>query len=141
MSKVDSMPDPYSRIADIRRGEPLSVRLPVGAVVYAISGQLWITLEGLYDDVILEAGERFGIERKGLLVIGATSPAAVMYLAAPHSGHALGRIPAAFFDAVARRAVQLRRRELNRLAVLAGTAVTRFVNRLRLSVRGAFRLN
>src|SRR5688572_27162494 len=100
MIRFDSARDGYSRVADIQRGEPLSVRLPIGGVVYAISGQLWITQEGLHDDIILEPGGRFGIERKGLVVIGATSGAATAYLAAPHSGHALGRIPALFFDAI-----------------------------------------
>ena len=100
MIEVDSAREGYSRISDIRRDKPLSVSLPIGAAVYAIRGQLWITQEGLYDDVVIEAGERFAIERRGLVVITATSPAAVAYLAAPHSGHALGRIPAAFFDAV-----------------------------------------
>lgn len=130
MIEVDSTREGYSRIADIRRDKPLSVSLPIGAVVYAVRGQLWITQEGLYDDVIIEAGERFAIERKGLAVITATSPVGVAYLAAPHSGHALGRIPAAFFESVTRRAVDLRRRELNRLAALAGSAITRFVRRV-----------
>src|SRR5688572_14802795 len=125
MSKLDPARSGRGGLADITHGEPLAIHLPIGAAAYAVSGRLWITQEGLYEDAILAPGDRVDIERKGLVVVAAVDQAAVVYFATPSAAGASRYLPAAFYDAAIARAAELRRRELVRLAALTRAGLLR----------------
>ena len=48
-----------SKVVEIGQKKPLSLYLPEGAAIHSVVGKLWITQEGLIDDFIIPAGERF----------------------------------------------------------------------------------
>ncbi|HTN49955.1 MAG TPA: DUF2917 domain-containing protein [Burkholderiaceae bacterium] len=50
---------------------PMAMTLPAGSVIFAYAGTIWITQEGLRDDVILRPGERFAVRNRALIVISA----------------------------------------------------------------------
>jgi len=62
----------------LQQQELLTVRDGKGWKVQSLAGAVWITQEGELDDVILEAGESFTVERDGLTVIQAVGEATVV---------------------------------------------------------------
>ena len=94
--------------------DPLPLRLPVGAAIFAVRGTVWITQERLRDDVILAPGERFDVKRGGLILAGAIKGAAVIHVAQRDS--ALAHVYRSIYDFARARALRLRREEFGRVA-------------------------
>jgi hypothetical protein len=61
----------------LSRGMTVPVRDAGGRTIEAHEGRVWITEENAGRDVVLEAGERFQLERRGLAVVEACSDAAI----------------------------------------------------------------
>lgn len=108
-----------SRILEIDKAQPLSVHLPVGSAVRCIAGQVWLTQEGLLDDVVLAAGEEFVVRGGGLIVMSGLGGSALAYLSAADRPPARGALTGDFLDAAKARAGELRRAEWSRLSGLA----------------------
>jgi Protein of unknown function (DUF2917) len=60
---------------------PIPLRLPIGSAIFAYGGEVWITQERMYDDVILGPGERFDVHSRDLILASATKGAASVYVA------------------------------------------------------------
>jgi hypothetical protein len=77
-------------LSDIQAGIPLAVdakpmplRLPKGSAIFAYRGEIWITQEGMFDDVILAPGERFDVKNRELILATATQGSAYLVVAEP----------------------------------------------------------
>ena len=77
-------------LSDIQAGIPLGVdakpmplRLPKGSAIFAYRGEIWITQEGMFDDVILAPGERFDVKNRELILATATQGSAYLVVAEP----------------------------------------------------------
>jgi hypothetical protein len=125
-----------SRLLDLDRNQPLAFHLSPGSAVYAINGLLWVTQEGLVDDIVLESGQRFDVRHDGLIVASAVDEAALAYLSVDDST-APGMISTtpALVQAVQRRALELRRQELARWARLIQHHIVRAIRRLKTAWR------
>jgi len=63
----------------LRTREVLNIRHGRGLAVRCLAGALWITQDGDTDDVVLEAGECFVLDRAGLALVSAPlAPATVL---------------------------------------------------------------
>jgi hypothetical protein len=62
---------------------PLPLRLPEGSVIFASRGEVWITQEGMFDDVILGPGERFDVKSPELILASATRGSGYLVVAQP----------------------------------------------------------
>jgi len=131
MNSTSSARKQPSRLLEIDQTRPLSVRVPVGSAVHCIAGRAWLTQEGLPDDVVLAAGEKFVVRQKGLIVMNAIGGAALVYLSASTRERADDAVISTrdFLDAAHTRAAELRREELARLAGVAWGFVMRLVKR------------
>jgi DUF2917 family protein len=131
MNSISFARKPASRLFEIDRTQTVSVRVPVGSAVHCITGQVWLTQEGLPDDVILAAREKFVVRQKGIIVMNAIRGAALVYVSASsreRPDDAVVFTPG-FLDAVQTRAAGLRREEMARLAGIAWGFLTRLVKR------------
>jgi DUF2917 family protein len=131
MNSISPARKQASRLLDIGHTRPVSIRVPVGTAVHCIAGQVWLTQEGLPDDVILAAGEKFVARQKGVIVMSGIRKTALIYLSASfreRAGDAVILTPD-FLDAAHARAVELRREEMARLAGVAWGFVMRIVKR------------
>lgn len=72
----------------LRAGGLLRIRDGSGLRVLASRGQIWVTQEGEARDAVLSEGESLQIERDGLTLVQALSPATVAMLA-PHNRDAV----------------------------------------------------
>ena len=81
---------------------PLSVRLTPGATVSVAAGTVWLTQEGMLDDIVLTPGDEFVVPLKGTQVISAVDAPALVRIADIHA-----------------QARALRRHELRRLIARA----------------------
>ena len=52
-------------------GNPMPLSLPIGSAIFVYLGQVWITQEGMREDVILRPGERFTVRSGALIVASA----------------------------------------------------------------------
>ena len=131
MNSISSARKPPGRLLEIDRMGPLSVRVPVGSAVHCITGRVWLTQEGLPDDIVLAAGEKFVVRQKGLIVLKGICGAALVYLSAGtrERGDEAVIFTRDFLDAAHTRAVELRHEELARLAGVAWDFVMRLVKR------------
>jgi len=131
MNSTSSARKQPSRLLEIDQTRPLSVRVPVGSAVHCIAGRAWLTQEGLPDDVVLAAGEKFVVRQKGLIVMNAIGGAALVYLSASTRERADDAVISTrdFLDAAHTRAAELRREDLARLAGVAWGFVMRLVKR------------
>jgi hypothetical protein len=120
-----------NRLLEIDQSRPLSVRVPVGSAVHCIAGRAWLTQEGLPDEVVLAAGEKFVARQKGLIVMNGIGGAALVYLSASTQECADEAVifTPDFLEAARTRAAELRREELARLAGVAWGFVMRLVKR------------
>lgn len=93
--------------------EPVTLRLPAGSAVFALHGEAWLTQEGLRDDVILAAGNRFNVPSRAQLVVSATRGQARLCVVHP----AVARLNASadIYELAEARAADLRRAEFDRL--------------------------
>jgi hypothetical protein len=81
--KPDIEPEgPASTIFSLDR-VPKPLQLEVGSAVYALRGQIWLTQEGRIEDFILDAGQRFEVVSRDLILVSATRGAAQLYIAPP----------------------------------------------------------
>jgi hypothetical protein len=62
---------------------PMPLRLPKGSAIFAYRGEIWITQEGMYDDVILAPGERFEVKSRELILATATQGSACVIVVHP----------------------------------------------------------
>ena len=62
---------------------PTQLRLPKGSAILASRGDLWITQEGMRDDVILRPGDRFNVKGRGLILVSATRRGSAQFIVAP----------------------------------------------------------
>ena len=60
---------------------PKPLRLPVGSAIFAYRGEVWITQEGMHEDVILGPGDRFDVHSRALILASATQGTADIYVA------------------------------------------------------------
>jgi hypothetical protein len=92
---------------------------------------VWLTQEGLLDDVVLAVGEKFVVRQKDLIVMSGICGAAIVYLSASTQKRADGAVifTRDFLDAAHTRAVELRQEELARLVGVAWGFVMRLVKR------------
>jgi len=146
MNSISSARKQPSRLLEIDQTHPLSVRVPVGSAVHCIAGRAWLTQEGLLDDVVLAAGEKFVARQKGLIVLNGICGAALVYLSAGTQERADEAVifTRDFLDAAHTRAVELRHEELARLARVAWDFVMRLVKRIKAiwkTGRPAFRMD
>jgi hypothetical protein len=108
-----------SRIVSLNRSQPLAFHVSPGSAVYAVDGLLWVTQEGLMDDVVLKPGQRFDVRHQGLIVASAVEEAARVYIAADDTpARDLMAMTTESVQVLQRRAVALRREELARRAQL-----------------------
>jgi len=61
--------------------DPVRLRLPVGSAMLVYSGEVWITQEGMLDDVVLAPGKRFDVRSNRLIVVSAVRGSARVYAA------------------------------------------------------------
>jgi hypothetical protein len=109
--------------------EPVSVRLPAGAAIFAVRGEAWITQEGMFDDVVLGPGQRFDVSTGEQLVISATRGTADLFIARPLYAR---RLPVADVHDFARcRAARLRREEIAQFSSALVDAARALAARLR----------
>jgi len=131
MNSISSARKQPSRLLEIDQTCPLAVCVPVGSAVHCITGRAWLTQEGLLDDVVLAAGEKFVVRQKGLIVMNAICGATLVYLSASSQERADGAVifTRDFLDAAHARAAELRHEELARLADVAWGFMVRLVKR------------
>ena len=146
MNSISSARKQPSRLLEIDQTHPLSVRVPVGSAVHCIAGRAWLTQEGLLDDVVLAAGEKFAVRQKGIVVMSGIRGAALVYLSTSTQERADEAVifTRDFLDAAHTRAAELRREELARLAGVAWGFVMRLVKRIKAiwkTGRPAFRMD
>jgi hypothetical protein len=91
-----------------------ALRPPVGAALFVARGEIWLTQEGLREDLILHAGERFDVRGPGKVVLSATQGAADVYLARPLDARA--EHTQDLTDFLRATAARLRNEELTRVA-------------------------
>jgi len=144
MNSISSARKQPSRLLEIDQTGPLSVHAPLGSAVHCITGRVWLTQEGLSDDIELAAGEKFVARQKGLIVMNSIRGGALVYLSAGTRERADDAVIFThdFLDAVQTRAAELRREELARLAGVAWDFVKRLVKRTKArwkTARPAFR--
>jgi hypothetical protein len=73
--------DSIRHAVSLREGALLRIRDGSGLRVHAQRGQIWITQEGDVRDAVLNEGESLQLEKDGLTLIQALSPATVAMLA------------------------------------------------------------
>ena len=113
------------------RNRALSLHLPPGSRVRAHSGTLWLTQEGLVDDVILATGENFEVKRQGLIVVNAVAEPGSVYIETPKKTAERGVIVTPeLVAAIEAKARRLRQQEIARLLGLAGRLVLRIMYRI-----------
>ncbi len=131
MNSINPARKQPSRLFEIDQKWPMSVRIPVGSAVHCIAGQAWLTQEGMLDDVVLAAGDKFVVRQKGVIVMSGIRGAALVYLSASTQERADEAVifTRDFLDAAHTRAAELRHEELARLAGVAWGFVMRLVKR------------
>jgi hypothetical protein len=100
--------------------QPLTLRLPAGAALFALRGEVWLTQEGRRDDVILAAGTRFDVASRAPIVVSATRGDAQVYVAHPADARAGGDDVRAVLRASAAR---LRKDEIGGLAAAVAARI------------------
>ena len=94
---------------------PMSLRLPIGSAIFAYSGEVWITQEGMHEDVFLGPGERFDVHSRALILASATKRrAATIYVAC--GSEATERADVDVYGLLRQRARRMRAEELNEIA-------------------------
>jgi hypothetical protein len=94
---------------------PVWLRLPVGSAIFAYSGEVWITQDGMHEDVILGAGERFDVHSRAPILASSTKKrSAAVYVACPRD--ATERPYSDVYAVLHARARRLRAEELKNIA-------------------------
>jgi hypothetical protein len=95
-------------------GNPMPLRLPIGSAIFIYLGQVWITQEGMREDVVLGPGERFVVRSGALILASGIRGNARVYVACPPD--ATERADFDVYALLRRRARRLRAEELNQMA-------------------------
>ena len=64
---------------------PITVHLSPGATVTAIAGTVWLTQEGMIEDIVLRPGQQFVVPAKGAQVLSAVDASALVRIADVHA--------------------------------------------------------
>jgi hypothetical protein len=126
------LPQHGSAIHALGRNRPLSLHLPGGATVHALSGDVWLTQEKLIEDVVLAPGGRYEARTAGHVVMNAIAESASVYVELPartSSAHVF--LTTELVSLIEAKARRLRRQEIARLLRLAGERVVRAVQALK----------
>lgn len=109
--------------------KPHSLRLPTGSAIFAVRGEVWLTQEGMREDVVLAAGARFAVRSDAAIVVSALGGDAVLYVARPADAQAepAGDLHA-YLVGTARR---LRNAEIDRAGRALRDRIAHGVRRLR----------
>ena len=109
---------PHDGLVKIERIQPIAFHASPGSAVYAIDGVLWLTQEGLIDDVVLAPGERFDVRKTGLIVVSGVEEPALAYVAKAQCAEARRALAVTSerLHAAERAAHELRHQELARMA-------------------------
>jgi hypothetical protein len=92
--------------------KPISLRLPIGSAICTYSGEVWITQEGMREDVFLGPGQRFDVHSRALILASATKKrAATLYVACPPD--VTEHVDSDVYALLRSRARQLRTAEIN----------------------------
>lgn len=91
MTAMLCLPDQAS--LHLPRGGLIRLTDATGTLVACLSGAVWITIDGDRRDIVLEAGDRFTIDRQGLAVVCAIAGPASVEVHPP--GHGLAAPAAA----------------------------------------------
>ena len=92
--------------------KPMALRLPIGSAIFAYSGEVWITQEGMQEDVFLRPGERFDVRSRALILASAIKKsAATVYVACPPE--ATEQVDTDVHALLLQRARRLRTEEIN----------------------------
>jgi hypothetical protein len=108
---------------------PLPLRAPVGAAIFAMRGDVWITQERLSDDIVLAPGERFDVKSTELIIASAIKGTATIHVVPPAAARTHHHQD--IYEFVRARAQQLRGEEIARVGSLAASAVSTFLVRAR----------
>ena len=108
---------------------PVPLRLPAGAAIFALRGEVWITQERLRDDVILARGERFDVNGTELILASAIKGSAAIRVV-PRAEARFSE-QAELYDFLRARASRLRTEEMERLSSLIGSSVAGWLERAR----------
>jgi hypothetical protein len=120
-----------SAVHALGRNRPLSLHLVHGTRVRALSGTLWLTQEGLGEDVMLAPGERFDVKRKGLIVMNAVAGSGSVCIETPtHTAANRVVLTPELVWAIEAKARRLRQQEMARLMALAARGLLGIVNRI-----------
>jgi len=111
---------------------PLPLRAPVGAAIFAMRGDVWITQERLSDDIVLAPGERFDVKSTELIIASAIKGTATIHVVPPAAART-HRHPDIYEFARA-RAQDLRREEIARVASLVASTASVWLVRVRASL-------
>ena len=93
---------------------PVRLRLPIGSAIFIFSGEVWITQEGLRDDVVLGRGERFDVQSRELILVSGLRGNARIYAASPIDISA--SVDSDLFALLSLRARRLRAEYVDRVA-------------------------
>ncbi len=67
------------------------ITLPPDSLIRVLSGQIWVTEDGVLDDIILAAGQSLALGARGVVLAAATQTPAVVMIASslrvPSSSH------------------------------------------------------
>ena len=117
--------------------KPLSLRLPTGSAIFTYSGEVWITQEGMHEDVILGPGERFDVRTRAQIVASATKKcAATVYVARPPE--VTEQVDIDVYALLRQRARRLRTDELNRSGRAISNALSHRLAAVSAHVRAMF---
>jgi hypothetical protein len=94
-------------------GNPMPLSLPIGSAISIYLGQVWITQEGMHEDVVLGPGERFVVRSGALILASGIRGNAHVYVACPPD--ATERADFDVYALLRRRARRLRAEELNQM--------------------------
>lgn len=117
--------------------KPMSLRLPIGSAIFAYSGEVWITQEGMHEDVFLGPGERFDVHSRALILASATQRrAATVYVACPPD--VTEHVDADVYALLRQRARRLRTEELDRVGRAISDALSHGLAAVSAHVRAMF---
>ena len=124
------------RDLELRNERSSTVHVRRGDAVEALAGTIWLTQEGMLEDVILTPGQRFVAAERGTVVLSAMNAPAVVRFGGPQHDMAPQVIEPGHVVSIHAHARELRRAEFAHLAHAAYAAVARILGRVRDTLRG-----
>jgi len=112
---------------------PISLRLPIGSAIFTLSGEVWITQEGMQDDVVLGPGQRFDVHSRASIVASATKEPASVYVACP--ADAFASVDDDLLALLRRRARRLRAEDFDRTLRATRKLIAKLFARAAASIR------